>query len=70
MEPMVASPCTGVCSMDRKLGLCAGCLRTLDEIAGWSTAGNEQKRMILVRIAQRREKYDPDGSGLRCNCED
>ncbi|MBL8473402.1 MAG: DUF1289 domain-containing protein [Rhodocyclaceae bacterium] len=56
--------------MDGALGLCAGCLRTLDEIAAWSTSTDEQKRMVLVRVAQRREKYDPDGSGLRCNCAD
>jgi predicted Fe-S protein YdhL (DUF1289 family) len=31
----VASPCISVCVIDAPTGLCAGCYRTLDEIAGW-----------------------------------
>jgi predicted Fe-S protein YdhL (DUF1289 family) len=31
----VASPCIDVCRMDRRTGLCEGCLRTIDEIAAW-----------------------------------
>jgi len=31
----VESPCTSVCTIDSATGLCAGCYRTLDEIAGW-----------------------------------
>ncbi|MGH8799774.1 MAG: DUF1289 domain-containing protein, partial [Casimicrobiaceae bacterium] len=34
-DSAVASPCTSVCTIDRPTGLCAGCFRTLDEIAGW-----------------------------------
>ena len=37
----VQSPCVNVCRMDEHTGLCAGCLRTLDEIAddGQAEAG-------------------------------
>ena len=31
------SPCIDVCRMDARSGWCEGCLRTLDEIAAWST---------------------------------
>jgi hypothetical protein len=34
----VASPCIDICVMSEKTGLCEGCLRTLDEIAGWGQA--------------------------------
>jgi predicted Fe-S protein YdhL (DUF1289 family) len=41
--------------MNAASGLCDGCLRTLDEIAGWSCASDEQKRSIWQHIRQRRE---------------
>lgn len=50
----VPSPCIDVCRMDAASGLCEGCLRTLDEIAGWAAATDEQKRAILAAIRQRR----------------
>ncbi|MBI4990081.1 MAG: DUF1289 domain-containing protein [Rhodocyclales bacterium] len=50
----VKSPCIDVCRMDANSGLCEGCLRTLDEIAGWAAATDEAKRLVLAAIAQRR----------------
>ncbi len=50
----VPSPCIDVCCMDAKSGLCEGCLRTADEIAGWAAAPDAQKLLILAAIAQRR----------------
>lgn len=49
-----ASPCINVCVMNAASGLCDGCLRTLDEIAAWSCASDEQKRDIWLQISQRR----------------
>lgn len=50
----VPSPCIDVCRMDTASGLCEGCLRTLDEIAGWAAATDDAKRLVLAAIAQRR----------------
>ncbi|WP_249341639.1 DUF1289 domain-containing protein [Sphingomonas sp. 3P27F8] len=47
------SPCTLVCTMDRKTGQCLGCFRTIDEIARWSTMGDAEKRAVLALVAQR-----------------
>lgn len=47
------SPCILVCAMDARTGLCLGCHRTMDEIAGWSAAGDAEKRAILARVADR-----------------
>ena len=33
----VASPCIQICIIEPSDGLCVGCARTLDEIAGWSS---------------------------------
>ncbi len=53
----VASPCIGVCRMDEASGLCAGCLRTLDEIARWSALGEADQRAIWRELAQRRIEW-------------
>jgi hypothetical protein len=43
--------------MDEQRGLCEGCLRTLDEIACWSTLSDPEKRAVLVQVAQRRTQH-------------
>lgn len=53
----VASPCTSVCTIDRASGLCAGCYRTLDEIAGWIDLPEEQKRKLLATLAARHARF-------------
>ena len=50
----VPSPCTSVCTIDPASGLCAGCARTLDEIAGWSGFSDDEKRAVLGRLPHRR----------------
>ena len=47
----VASPCIDVCRMDRRTGLCEGCLRTIDEIAAWGALTESMKREVLANIA-------------------
>lgn len=49
----VPSPCISVCAMNAASGLCDGCLRTLDEIAAWSTLADEDKRDVWALIEQR-----------------
>jgi predicted Fe-S protein YdhL (DUF1289 family) len=51
----VPSPCISVCAIDEATGLCAGCLRTLDEIAVWSVLDDAERREVWVRIAVRRD---------------
>ena len=50
----VASPCTSVCTLDAASGLCIGCLRTLDEIAGWGSFDDDEKRAVLRALEVRR----------------
>ncbi len=53
----VASPCINLCRLDAHTGLCEGCLRTLDEIAVWGSASDTQRRMILMDVEKRRERF-------------
>lgn len=55
----ITSPCINVCRMDDASGLCIGCLRTLDEIAGWSRASDEGKRAIIAAVERRRGGTSP-----------
>ena len=55
------SPCTSVCTIDPATGLCRGCFRTLDEIAGWIDLTPEQKRLLLAKLDSRRiSRVTPD----------
>jgi predicted Fe-S protein YdhL (DUF1289 family) len=44
----VGSPCIDICRMNPSTGFCDGCLRTIDEIAGWSSFDTSQKRAVLA----------------------
>jgi predicted Fe-S protein YdhL (DUF1289 family) len=54
----VSSPCTSVCTIDPVNGLCAGCYRTLDEIAGWSELSDDAKRALIAALPARRARLD------------
>jgi len=50
----VPSPCTSVCRMNPRNGLCEGCLRTIDEIAAWSRMDDDEKRAVWTLLDERR----------------
>ena len=52
--PGVPSPCVNICRMEAASGLCAGCWRTIDEIAAWSKMGDDGKRQVWQAIALRK----------------
>ena len=52
-EPRVPSPCISVCRMDAATGLCEGCYRTLDEIAAWGMASDDDRRAIWTQLVRR-----------------
>jgi predicted Fe-S protein YdhL (DUF1289 family) len=51
-EPIVQSPCIGVCHLDARQ-LCSGCRRRIDEIAEWSHASPARRMEIRRAAAQR-----------------
>jgi uncharacterized protein len=50
----VLSPCIGVCEL-RADGLCAGCLRSGDEIAAWSSLDDATRLHLMDEVLPRRE---------------
>jgi predicted Fe-S protein YdhL (DUF1289 family) len=53
LSDFVPSPCISVCRLDAATGLCEGCYRTLDEIALWGRASEEEKQAIWNELLQR-----------------
>jgi predicted Fe-S protein YdhL (DUF1289 family) len=45
--------------MDPTSGLCAGCYRTLEEIAAWSSTNDERRACILLAVEKRRQAAQP-----------
>jgi predicted Fe-S protein YdhL (DUF1289 family) len=51
--PIIESPCSKVCTLDPKSGLCLGCGRTLTEIERWSDlSASERAHLISVLPAR------------------
>jgi predicted Fe-S protein YdhL (DUF1289 family) len=48
------SPCIGVCRLMENEMTCAGCFRTMHEIATWHRLTETEKFQVLVAIDQRR----------------
>ena len=53
----VPSPCINVCRMDKASGWCEGCLRTIDEIASWSTYDDSTKRAVWDTLDDRHAQW-------------
>ncbi|MFN3630252.1 MAG: DUF1289 domain-containing protein [Casimicrobiaceae bacterium] len=53
MTAPITSPCIKVCVMDDAVGLCAGCGRTLDEIARWGMMSAEERGEIMAALPER-----------------
>jgi len=49
----IASPCTKVCTIDPRSGLCIGCGRTLDEIAQWASLAEGERQRITAELPHR-----------------
>ncbi len=52
------SPCILICSIDDKTGLCFGCGRTRDEIAGWIGYSDAERRAIMEALPARLETVE------------
>lgn len=53
-----SSPCNGVCILDEDTGLCVGCLRTSDEIAGWEEFSDAEREEVMDKITERETERD------------
>ena len=66
-DARVPSPCVSVCVIDAPTGLCAGCYRTLDEIAGWIDLSAEERKALVAALSQRQAR---EGEGIAARMAD
>ncbi|MCY3997638.1 MAG: DUF1289 domain-containing protein [Rhodobacter sp.] len=52
----VDSPCVRVCVVHPVSGLCAGCLRSAEEISLWSSMTSNERRRIMAELPKRAGK--------------
>jgi predicted Fe-S protein YdhL (DUF1289 family) len=58
LRPM-QTPCINVCVIDASTGLCAGCGRSLQEIAGWGAMTDSERQRIMRDLPARRGQTRP-----------
>lgn len=49
----IDSPCKLICTLDITQGVCTGCGRTRNDIAGWSTYSAAQKAFANIEAKKR-----------------
>jgi predicted Fe-S protein YdhL (DUF1289 family) len=49
----IPSPCTRICSLNPATGLCRGCGRTIEEIAGWAALSDAERARIMTLLPER-----------------
>lgn len=47
------TPCIHLCAVDSETGFCAGCGRTLQEIGGWTSYSDDERRQIMALLPLR-----------------
>jgi predicted Fe-S protein YdhL (DUF1289 family) len=58
----IETPCIKICTLDPRSGLCLGCGRSVDEIAGWSRLSGDERAKIMNVLRDRLEKLDDNAS--------
>jgi len=64
-RPEIDSPCVNICVIHRQSGLCMGCFRTGDEIAGWSRMTPESRRALMDELPDRAPQIKGQRRGRR-----
>lgn len=56
----IRTPCIKVCVVDGESGLCMGCYRRLNEVAGWARLSEEERDRIMAELPSRRSLIRPE----------
>ena len=58
--PSMRTPGIKVCIVDGESGLCMGCYRRLNEVAGWSKMTPEARDAVMADLPSRRSLIRPE----------
>jgi predicted Fe-S protein YdhL (DUF1289 family) len=50
---LIETPCLKICVLEPGSGLCRGCGRTVDEIAGWGAMSESDRRRVMALLPDR-----------------
>jgi len=50
---MIESPCIKICTLDARSGLCLGCGRSIEEIAGWTAMSAAERAHVMTELPVR-----------------
>ena len=56
-KTMVSSPCVDVCQLDFYKQVCIGCYRTLSEIERWRNMTDDERKIVIDSIEDRKERW-------------
>ncbi|HKP79426.1 MAG TPA: DUF1289 domain-containing protein, partial [Phenylobacterium sp.] len=60
----IKTPCVKVCVVDGESGLCLGCYRRLNEVAGWTGLTGEERDRVIAELPGRRALIRPEKLAL------
>ncbi|KAF0676696.1 DUF1289 domain-containing protein [Profundibacterium mesophilum] len=52
-RPPIESPCVQICVIHPAERICAGCLRSIDEITRWSAMSDEERAAVMADLPGR-----------------
>ncbi len=55
-ESRVRSPCVSICIYNIDEGYCTGCFRDIEDVSGWWTMSDTEKRKALKRCKKNKRK--------------
>lgn len=58
----IESPCVKICMLHPEAGVCVGCGRTGEEIAGWSAMTPEARRAVMEAAPARMKRLTSRGA--------
>lgn len=65
----IESPCVKVCVVHPEERICIGCLRTIDEIGGWSRMTPETRQAIMAELPSRKSRVAKRRGGRAARLE-
>lgn len=65
----VQSPCVNICMIHPRAQICTGCLRSLEEIASWSSLSNAERARLLRELPTRAAQLKKRRGGRRGRVE-
>jgi len=65
----IASPCVKLCVVHPVERICVGCLRSIDEISGWSRMTHDERASVMAELPERAPRLQKRRGGRLARLE-